>query len=234
LASQICATVVLSLLSMERALRIDLRAVPFTLSTGRRLALKCIGGGGDIGDGSNVPAAIRDLRHDGNFEFLVGNSLGSIAQRCIANWQVGYAWTGANYTDVSRRFNDFYRQRLDEINKIVPALQSVRGANGYALSDEECLKAEAAAIQRFLGTSTDAGIDQAMRLSASNDRAEREFAAELLARINNPKARECLAKLAKDQDEAVSTHAKKALSRKANAPQFAYGPFTPVKYQKAI
>ncbi len=177
--------------------------------------------GGDIGAGSDVSAKIRDLRHDGHLEFLLSSGLGSIPQRCSANWTAIYAWTGANYTDVSDRFKDFYRGRLQLLDKAIPALQPARGANGYALSDKECLEAEAAALQRFLGISSDAGIDQAVRLATSRDRAEREFATELLAKIGTPKAREYLAKLAGDQDWTVSTYARNALAPNAKRPKVA-------------
>jgi hypothetical protein len=184
-------------------------------------------GGGDIGAGGDVSGGIMDLRHDGNLELLLGDSLGSIPHRCIANWTVVYAWTGANYTNVSDRFRDFYRERLDDINRIIPALQPVRGANGYARSDKECLEAEAAMIQRFLGISSDAGMDQALRLATSTDPGELEFAAELLFWIGSPKAREYLAKLASHDDQTAATFAKNALS--TSAPRKNHGgDFTPV------
>jgi HEAT repeat protein len=73
-------------------------------------------------------------------------------------------------------------------------------------------------IQRFLGDSPDAGIDQAARLANSNESGEREFATELLLKIDTPKAREYLAKLAKDPDSEVATNAKQALSWLAQRP----------------
>jgi len=128
------------------------------------------GSSAEIGAGSDVSADIRDLRHDGNLEFLLHDSLGSIPHGCTADWTEIYAWTGANYANVSDRFRDFYRQSLEAVNKIIPVLQPIRGANGYALSDKECLEAETAGLKRFLGISSDAGIDQAARRDQQRSR----------------------------------------------------------------
>src|SRR5207248_9684888 len=68
--------------------------------------------GGGIGAGSDVVGNISDLGHDRKLEFLPDSGLGSIPQRCSANWTAVYAWTGTNYTNVSHNFKDLYRQRL--------------------------------------------------------------------------------------------------------------------------
>ncbi len=170
------------------------------------------GAGGEIGSGSDVSEQIRDLRHDGHLEILLDYGLAEFPQRCAANWTAIYAWTGSNYTNVSSDFKDFYRQRLDSLKKIIPALGPIPDQDGYKDSDKECLEAEAAAIERFLGTSPDAGLDQAMRLTQSEDPLAREFGTVLLIHIGTPKAREQLEKLSGDPDYGVSQAAKNGLS----------------------
>ncbi len=164
--------------------------------------------GGSIGAGGDISANIKDLRHDGNLQFLVHAGLGVISQRCIADWTAVFAWTGDKYTNVSTEFKEFYRERLESLKKTIPALQPVQGPYGYALSDKECLEAEAAAIQRLVEVSPDAGIDQAVRLATSKDSSERDFATELLGEIGTHEARKYQETLAKDSDTNVATDAK--------------------------
>jgi hypothetical protein len=175
--------------------------------------------GGSIGAGGDISASIKDLRHDGNLQFLLHAGLGEISQRCAADWTGVFAWTGDNYTNVSAQFKDFYRERLESLKKIIPALQPIPGPNGYRLSDKECLEAEAAAIERSVGVSRDAGIDQAVRLATSKDSSERDFATELLGEIGTPQARKYLETLAKDSDKNVARDAKHSLSESANGPR---------------
>lgn len=63
--------------------------------------------GGGIDSGSDLSDDIADLNHDGKLEFVLGTSIGSIPQRCTVGWPVVYAWTGANYMDVSEQFKGF-------------------------------------------------------------------------------------------------------------------------------
>ena len=168
--------------------------------------------GGSAGDGSDVSAKIKDLRHDGHLEFLLLDDLGEIKLKCAANWTAIYAWTGGGYTNVSEQFKDFYRQRLDTINKLIPKLQECCVTEGPSLNDKECLDAEAAKIQRFLGVSPEAGLDQAMRLAKSKDPGEREFAASLLGQIATPTAKKFLETLAKDSAGNVAYIAKYCLA----------------------
>ena len=171
-----------------------------------------LSGGDDAGN--DVAANIKDLRHNGDSEILIDNILGSLQSRCDANWTAIYAWTGSNYTNVSDEFDDFYRQQLDSLNKKIAALHSipVYGGGFVEPDDEECLLAEAAKIQRFLGVSPEAGLDQAIRLAASKNWTDRLFAASILSEIDTPKAREYLKVLAKDSDGSVATTAKACLS----------------------
>jgi hypothetical protein len=190
--------------------------------------------GGNESAGMNVPDSIKDLRNDGHLEFLLSSDLGRIPMKCVADWTVIYAWTGANYTNVSDQFKDFYRQRLRTIEKAIPTLRAVAGPAEDNLKDKECLEAEAAAIKRFLGISPDAGLEQAVRLATSTSPKERDFATELLGEIGTPKARDYLKKLENDSFSGVVTDAKYALERSQNGPMKifadAFIPSTPVRF----
>jgi hypothetical protein len=173
---------------------------------------------GALGAGNNIPPSIKDVGHDGRLEFVLDGSLGTIEQRCTTNWMAIFAWTGANYTNVSSHYKDFYRQLLDATNKIIAGLPRAQPGDDYTLREKECLLAEAAALRRFLGDSPETGVDQAIRLAKSQDHFEREFAVELLSRIGGPTARKYLEILAKDTDYRVALYAKGGLSRPSNSP----------------
>ena len=182
--------------------------------------------------GRDVSARIADLRHDGSLEFLLEDELGSIAGQCSAVSTAIYAWTGSGYTNVSDRFKDFYQQRLDSLNKKISALQPFipKGAS-YEPPEKECLEAEAAKIQRFLRISSEAGLDQAIRLANSKDWAKRNFAAEILGEIGTPKARRYLETMVKDSDLYM---AKASLSVLAKGPLRDALAFQLLKQQKPI
>ncbi len=124
---------------------------------------------GANGAGGNVSAAIEDLQNDGKLEIRADRSLGEILGRCGAFFPVIYAWRGLAYADVSEQFKDFYRGELNSLEKALAGLQPDLGPHGESLGPKECLAAEAAAIQRFLGLSPEAGSDQAIRLANSKD-----------------------------------------------------------------
>jgi hypothetical protein len=168
--------------------------------------------GGTPGDGGDITGSLKDLRHDGSLEFLIDDTLGDLQGKCAASWTAIYAWTGRGYTKVSDKFKDFYRQRLDSIDKTIPTLQPCCVSEGPSLKNKECLQAEAAKIQRFLGVSPEAGIDQAIRLAKSQDPGEREFAANLLGQIATPTAKKYLEALAKDSAGNVAYIAKYCLA----------------------
>ena len=174
--------------------------------------------GGTIGAGADMSSNIRDLGNDGRLQILVYSGLSILTDRCTADWIGIFAWANSNYANVSDRYQNFYRQKLDSIQKTLPTLQSTPDSNGYSLSNKECLEAEAAAIQRFLGISSEAGIDQAVRLATSSDAADRDFATQLLGEIGTQRARTYLEKLANDPDHTVASDAKYALSGSANGP----------------
>ena len=176
--------------------------------------------GGAIDSAADVSGSIKDLRRDGHLEFILDDTLAK-QDECQATWPVIYAWTGSGYTNVSDRFKDFYRQQLDSLNKQIAAIQPFlyKGAS-YDRPEKDCLRAEAAKIQRFLGISSEAGLDQAIRFASNKYPENRIFAAQLLGKIGTPEAGKYLEILAKDSNGAVAVIAKYYLSRFPKRPSY--------------
>jgi hypothetical protein len=174
--------------------------------------------GGSIGDGENVSSSIKDLKHDGHLEYVYDDSLSSQATNCVPSWPVVYAWRGDGYKNVSDQFKDFYRQKLDSLNQIIPKLRAERGAEGYDVDDKRCLQEEAARIKKFLAIAPNEGLDEAVKLATSTDPAQREHAAYLLGGIGTPEAQTYLQALSKDPDAAVAYMGKHYLEQNAKNP----------------
>jgi hypothetical protein len=68
----------------------------------------------------------------------------------------------------------------------------------------DCLKAEAAKTERFLGSSSDAGMTDAIKWSESADPLTREFAATIFEDMGTPEALDHLKTLAADSDPSVA------------------------------
>lgn len=105
-----------------------------------------------------------------------------------------YAWTGNAYSDVSSHYKGYYRHWFH--------------SPSHSLDD--CTEAEAAKIERFLG-SPDAGIADAIRWSESDDPSDRQFAADILGDIGTPRAIEYLHRLSNDPNQNVARSAKDSL-----------------------
>lgn len=176
-------------------------------------------GGGSIGDGGDVSASLKDLKHDGRIEFVLDDSLDEQFPNCIARWPVIYAWTGGSYKNVSDQFKDFYRHRLDSIEKRISA--SLTADSSDDQSDKKCLQAEADRIKKFLDIAPNEGLDAAAQLAQSNDPAARERAAYLLGGIGTQQAQKYLETLTKDTDSAVSFMGKYYLA------ELLKGPYSP-------
>ena len=78
-------------------------------------------------------------------------------------------------------------------------------------SELDCLKAEAAKIERFLGGSRDTGMNDAIRWANSNDPAQRDFAAGVLSAIGTAEALRYEKTLSRDSDPHVADSAKEEL-----------------------
>jgi hypothetical protein len=78
------------------------------------------------------------------------------------------------------------------------------------LRNADCVKAEAAKIERFLG-SADAGMSDAIQWANSDDERTREFASDVLLDIGSAEAIRYLETLSKDTDPVVAGNAKSDL-----------------------
>lgn len=189
-----------------------------------------------VGHGENVQNLIKDIAGDGRHEIVVKTVIGGYQEnaRCGLEWPVIFAWTGASYAAVSGQFKDYYRQRLAALKRQIAASPpsaperpktpvsqptEARGLTAPTLAipqsqkhyDMDCLKAEAAKTERFLGISNDAGMVDAIKWSKSNDPLTREFAANVFADIKTPEAINRLKILASDSGSEVAAFAKARL-----------------------
>jgi hypothetical protein len=161
-------------------------------------------GAGSIGPGTDVSGSIKNIQ--GKVVYVMDFDLGTIKGQCYANWPVIYAWSGTSYKNESDRFKGFYRARLDRIKKTISDISTKRNTEDG--NQQECLLAEQAQIERFLGISSDALLNQAVRLRSSNNPAKRQFAADLFSVVGPQAGRKYLGMLAKDSDRNVSDEAK--------------------------
>jgi hypothetical protein len=173
---------------------------------------------------------------------------GGGADHCIATWPVVYAWNGSGYADVSREFKNYYRKTLSDLQRqIIPLPPIARpeqaqtietappGGSGKFFpgrsveppqpvpartpdSGLDCVKAEAAKIQRFLGTSHDAGMGDALKWANSTNARDRIFATFILGDIGTPEAKRYLKTLRNDADRNVAMSAKDFLTPAADGP----------------
>jgi len=74
--------------------------------------------------------------------------------------------------------------------------------------DLDCLKVEAAKMERFLGVAKDAGTADAIRWANSNSPEQRGFAAWIFGELRTPKALEYEQTLSRDPDPDVADAAK--------------------------
>jgi hypothetical protein len=177
---------------------------------------------GSIGIGAGVPARIRDIRRNGNLQLVIDQdfTMDQGSAQCAAIWPVIYAWTGGDYTNVSVQFKEFYEQKLASLMAEIPRLPSGGpgsdpGEQGQGYEEQarkECMEAEAAKIRRFLGISSDSGMDNAIRWAKDSNPAKRIFAAQILADIDTPASRKYLEALTKDSDKRVAFLAGRSLS----------------------
>lgn len=88
----------------------------------------------------------------------------------------------------------------------------------YPRSADDCTKAEAAKIERFLGISRDAGMSDAIKWAKSDNPDTREFAADLFRDIGTPAAIEYLRTLSNDWNSMVADLAKSDLEAAGRGP----------------
>jgi hypothetical protein len=165
-------------------------------------------GVGSMGSGTDVSDDIESIQ--GKLVYVGDSSLGMVKGQCYANWPVIYAWSGDSYKNESVRFKDYYHAQLDRLKKTISNISTKQ--NTADADQLECQLAEQAQIERFLGIAPDALLNQAIRLTSSNDPAKRHFAADLFGVVGLPADRKYLEVLAKDSEREVSDGAKYYLS----------------------
>jgi hypothetical protein len=98
--------------------------------------------------------------------------------------------------------------RFIKLSPAVPAATTaLSDSNSVPANDDyhiDCLKAEAAKTERFLGVSSDAGIADAIKWSRSNDPLTRDFAATIFDDMGTPEALDHLKTLANDSNSSVA------------------------------
>jgi hypothetical protein len=97
-----------------------------------------------------------------------------------------YAWNGNGYADVSSKYRQYYEQLL-----------TLPDSEASDANSQDCEKASTAKIERILG-SRDAGLSDAIKWAASEDRDTRLFGVEILYDIRTPRAIAYLRKLSHD------------------------------------
>jgi hypothetical protein len=109
------------------------------------------------------------------------------ATGCSVTFPSIYAWTGHDYTNVSEQFKDFYRQQIDPLKKQISAIKPfLYKGTWYFGGEKECLQAEVALLDRFLGISANAGLEHTMQLANSKDSINHDFAAQVLRIFKAP------------------------------------------------
>jgi hypothetical protein len=104
---------------------------------------------------------------------------------------------------------------------VAPAAAPSPAAASAATPDlrgTDCIKAEAAKIERFLGISRDAGMSDAIRWANSDDVSTRDFATEVLSDIGTPDAIVYLRTLSNDSNPMVAQSAKSFLAAVGQGP----------------
>lgn len=92
-----------------------------------------------------------------------------------------------------------------------PTSESESSEETTNTGDTDCLKAEAAKMERWLGISRDAGMLDAIKWKNSDNPDDREFAAMVLADIGTAEAIGDLQTLSRDPDPDVAGTAKAVL-----------------------
>jgi hypothetical protein len=123
------------------------------------------------------------------------------AQARVVYVPVIWGWNGSSYVDMSRQFPGYYRQVLRGLQH---EIASSPASADYARGPVRCEKIEADAIERFLGISPDAGIEDAIRWSQSSKPIDRIMAMGLFTSIGTPRALDYLKAMTSDSDPQVA------------------------------
>jgi hypothetical protein len=107
-------------------------------------------------------------------------------------------------------------------------------ASGSSAGGTVCREVEATQIERFLGLSPDAGIQEAINLSKRSEWPIRQFAVEILSEIGTPEAKQQLEILANDKYPAVAYLAKSQIEQLSKARNLVPDAFKRLELEKPI
>lgn len=142
------------------------------------------------------------------------------ASSCRTPFTVIYGWNGSAYVDMSRQFPAYYRQTLQDLQHEIasPPIDIVKHDKAQHIGADDplsplfCDKIEAAAIERYLGISPDAGIEDAIRWSQSSKKILRSMATGMFVSIGTPRALDNLKAMTEDSDPEVARLAEYGLT----------------------
>jgi len=144
----------------------------------------------------------------------------SAAGMCVALFPLIYGWNGSAYVEMSKQFPGYYRKVLQDLQHEIASLPAkivnyekdhLIGADD-ALSPLFCDKIEADEIERYLGISPDAGIEDAIRWSQSGNKIDRIEAVNMFSSIGTPRALDYLKAMTEDSDPEVARLAEYGLT----------------------
>ena len=159
----------------------------------------------------DVHDIVQDINNDGKKELVirVKDSDAISGDSCVAFWTRVYGLQSGAIVDKSAEFMNLYRERLDALNREIPRAEEEDRVNSG--DSAICLQMEAHKIERFLGISPDAGVDQALDWIKSNNPELRLKGADVLADIDYKRSLTALQSLTADESPAVAIKAKLAV-----------------------
>jgi len=161
---------------------------------------------------TNVGDIMKDLNNDGAKELIVPQPLLDYeGAKCMATWETVYQWDGNAFVDVSRRFPQIYKKRLQELTD---SIQKIEGDPTLSGTEKDakasCDYLEQDKIRRFFGNSK-AGFDRAVEWMTSDDSSLRRKAVKVFADISDDQSRAYLQILSRDLNPSVAAAAQALL-----------------------
>ena len=161
---------------------------------------------------TNVSDIVKDLNNDGAKKLIVPQPLSDYeGAKCIATWKTVHQWDGNAFVDVSRRFPEMYKKRLQELTDNIQKIEGNPTLSGTEKDAKaSCDYLEQEKIQRLFGNSK-AGFDRAVAWMRSDDPSLRRKAVKVFADISDDQSRAYLQTLSRDRDPSVAAAAQGVL-----------------------
>lgn len=171
----------------------------------------------------SLNGAIEDLDDDRTAELILRVPFSEYrGTRPLPIWTAVYKWNGVAFVDSSRKFPEFYKERIlptveSRIKDLTKASVTVESGDGESgnikeemISAETCIKDK---ISRTTGDNPTAGIEQARVWAKNKNPNLRANAVAVFADMNDPYFTTDLEALAADADPSVAENAKHARAR---------------------